>query len=349
MEKDEATGRAKGGIARAEILSPERRSEIARKAAKQRWNTTETAEHGLPKAEYNGILRFKTANVEIPCAVLEGGTRVLSENGITNALLGSRSGASKRLKRVSQEQGAPVPLFLAPGNLNPFITQDLIDGPFKPIKYQVGNKAVVGFDASILPAACDVWLKARDAGALQEQQLGKARKAEILMRGLAHVGIIGLVDEATGYQEVRDRKALQEILDRFIGRQLAKWAKTFPDEFYSNVFKLKGWTFQPGSSKRPRMMAKLTADLVYSRLAPGVLEELRRKSPKDEKGRRKNKLFQWLTTDVGHPALRDHLSGVIFLAKANNQWDVFYELLGKAAPQYGKTMLLPFPDETTDI
>src|SRR6266700_2442847 len=71
--------------------------------------------------------------------------------------------------------------------------------------------------------ACDVWLKAREAGALQTQQLDKAQKAEMLMRGLAHIGIIALVDEATGYQEIRDRLALQAILDAYLRKELAAW------------------------------------------------------------------------------------------------------------------------------
>lgn len=93
------------------------------------------------------------------------------------------------------------------------------------------------------------------------------------------------------------------------------------------------------------LMAKLTADLVYSRLAPGVLEELRRLTPKDDKGRRKNKLFQWLTTDIGHPVLRDHVTGITFLAKSHKDgsWDDYYDAVERAAPQFGRTMRSRFP------
>jgi hypothetical protein len=47
----------------------------------------------------------------------------------------------------------------------------------------------------------------------------------------ARVGIIALVDEATGYQEVRDHEALQEILKRYISEELLVWVRTFPMEF----------------------------------------------------------------------------------------------------------------------
>ncbi len=63
-------------------------------------------------------------------------------NGITQALLGSRSGASNRLKRASMEDGAPIPLFLAPNRLKSFISNELLDGPLKPPTYQQGQAVV---------------------------------------------------------------------------------------------------------------------------------------------------------------------------------------------------------------
>src|SRR5436309_4331820 len=107
-----------------------------------------------PKATHTGEL--KIGNTIIPCAVLEGGKRVISENGLTNALLGSRSGASKRIKRAKMEQGALMPLFLAPSNLKSFIPEDLMDGPLKPLVYLTGQREVTGFDASVLPIVCDI-------------------------------------------------------------------------------------------------------------------------------------------------------------------------------------------------
>jgi hypothetical protein len=185
----------------------------------------------------------------------------------------------------------------------------------------------------------DVWLKARQDNKLHKQQETKAKQAEILMRGFAHVGIIALVDEETGFQEDRDREALQAILDKFLRDNLAKWAKTFPDEFYENLFKLKGWQYRPLSVKRPSVVGHWTNDIVYARLAPGVLAKLREKTPKDHKGRRRHKFFQWLTDDYGHPALKQHLSNLIFLMKAHPTWQGFYRALQRAAPKYGDRFL----------
>lgn len=153
------------------------------------------------KATHRGDLVI--GDLRIPCAVLEDGRRVLTETGITTAILGRRSGASRR-KKVA---GTLLPLFIGHDRLKPFISEEFGSGPFSPVAYRDGSRQVVGYDATVLPAACEVWLRARDAGALHSQQAEKARRADLLMRSLAHVGIVALVDEATGYQEVRDRTA----------------------------------------------------------------------------------------------------------------------------------------------
>ena len=54
------------------------------------------------------------------------------------------------------------------------------------------------------------------------------------MRGFAQVGIAALVDEATGYQEVRDRKALQAILDAFLVKNLRHGPSDSPTNFTRN-------------------------------------------------------------------------------------------------------------------
>lgn len=205
----------------------------------------------------------------------------------------------------------------------------------------------MGYQATALPKICEVMLQARDAQALHVTQIPLAKKAEILMRGLAHVGIIALVDEATGFQEIRDRLALQAILDKYLTDEWAKWTKTFPDEFYIELFRLKNTPYPPpGKHKnwRPSYVGHWTNYVVYHRLAPGVLKELRRLNPRTEKGHRKRTFHQYLTRDVGHPALREHLSNVIFLMKGCRNWEDFKRRLESASPKQGDTIPLPLDD-----
>lgn len=84
-------------------------------------------------------------------------------------------------------------------------------------------------------------------------------------------------------------------------------------------------------------MAKYTNDLVYERLAPGIREELDRRNPKNEKGNRKVRYNQWLTADVGHPRLAEHLYGIIGLMRAfDRDWDEFMERVERAYPKRGQ-------------
>jgi hypothetical protein len=166
------------------------------------------------------------------------------------------------------------------------------------------------------------------------------RAADILIRGLANVGIIALVDEATGYQEARGKKGLRAVLDAFLRKGLATWAKRFPDEFYEHIFRLRGWKWKGRGTNPPQVVAAYTKDIVYARLAPGIIEELEKKNPSNS-GRRKSKHHQWLTDDVGHPALAQHLHAVVTLMRISKSWDQFKLFLDQAHPRRGDTLQLP--------
>lgn len=333
-------GRARGGVARAEKLTPEERSSIARKGA--------LAKHSnhlgkkIPKAEYRGVL--KIGDVEIPCYVLNDGRRIVSEGGIS-ATLGSSGGKTYKLRDASDENGTgPMPLFLASKALQPFIHAAFEGMDLSVVDYDDGTKMARGYEATILPKVCEVWLRAKEEGKLQPSQLAKAKKAEVLMRGLAHVGIVALVDEATGYQEVRPSDALQQYLEMIVRKELAAWAKKFPDEFYFNIYKLRGWVWPGMGKNRYSAVAGYTTDLVYERIAPGLLDELRQKSPVDESGNRKNKLHQWLTDDIGNPMLAQHMHSILMfqrLAIANGYgWARFVKMVDQVMPKKGATLEL---------
>ncbi|WP_454843423.1 P63C domain-containing protein [Pseudomonas gorinensis] len=327
----EPTGKAKGGVARAKSLTPEERSEIAQKAAKTRWDAKY-------KATHTGELHL--GDLVLPCAVLPDGSRVLSQRGVGRALGKTYGGMD--FKSADEEPGGKLPFFLAAKTLSPFISGELLAVVTEPIIYHQNGAVAHGISATALPQICEVWLKAREAGALTKPQLPIAARAEIIIRGLAHVGITALVDEATGYQEVRDKQALQAILDQYLRKELAAWAKRFPDEFYNQMFRLKGWQRKDLSSpsRRPGAAGMYTNDIVYERLAPGILQELEVRNPKDSKGNRKGKHHQMLTEDVGHPALAQHVHALIALMRASSSWEQFMLMLNTAFPKKNDTLLL---------
>ena len=167
----------------------------------------------------------------------------------------------------------------------------------------------------------------------------------VLMRGFARVGIIALVDEATGYEKVRAKFELAKILEKYIAEEYRAWTKTFTEKFYELMFQLRNWQYDPKSIKRPSVIGRYTNDIVYERLAPGVLHELQKKNPVTEKGYRKQKHHQWLTGEIGHPALKDHLAGVMALMRASANWDSFQRLLKRSYPKFNEQIPLAIDDD----
>ena len=149
--------------------------------------------------------------------------------------------------------------FIRTKGVNPFVSDDLAKVITEPIRFRAGGGSVAyGYEATILADLCDAVLRARKDGNLHYQQAHIAEQCEILVRGFARVGIVALVDEATGYQDERARDALAKILEEFVAKELRKWVKTFQPEFYKQMFRLRKWAYDPASVKRPAVVGKLT-------------------------------------------------------------------------------------------
>ncbi|GAA0254682.1 hypothetical protein GCM10010492_64350 [Saccharothrix mutabilis subsp. mutabilis] len=341
MVDEERRGRARGGVERAKQLSPQRRSAIAKKAAEARWSDSlAEAVSGSPDRP------LRIGDIEIECYVLGDGTRVITQAAFLRAV-----GRHPRAKAsaVREDGGNPILPILQSKAVSNFVTDEVREKA-RPIAFRMptGGRAS-GYSAELLPVVCEIYLKARDAGLLDRQQVHVARQAEILVRGLAHVGIIALVDEATGYQEARARDALAKILEAFIDKELQAWVRTFPDDFYRELFRLRGLEFPMDTVKRPQYFGRLTNDIVYKRLAPGVLEELKRVTPKNESGRPKHKFFQRLTANIGYPKLREHLGSVVTLMKLSTDWQDFIIKLDQIHPRVGDTIPLPIEQDESGL
>lgn len=324
---DKAEGKAKGGLARAAAMTAEQRSASARKAALAKAELRK-----LPKATHEGELKLGV--IGIPCAVLEDGRRLLTQSGVMVAL-----GRSRQAKgRDYYDSDVNLPAFLSAKNLRPFISNDLgVTSSQVEFVTSRGTRAF-GYAAESLPKVCEVYLRARTAGELDKRQEHIAAQAELLVRGLAQVGIIALVDEATGYQKDRDKDALAQILEAFVAKELQPYVKTFPPEFYEHLFRLRGLPYPPEKAQyKPQYFGTLTNDIVYKRIAPGVLAELKKEASKDE---RKGKLHQRLTPALGHPKLREHLASVTTVMKLSGDYDDFLGKLDTVHPRYGDTFKL---------
>lgn len=245
-------------------------------------------------AVYSGQLPI--ADIEIDCAVLDGGVRVLSERAVHRAF-GSKRGGSHWKRMKENDGGANLPSFLSAKNYFDFISNDLEAALRQPVLYKTnaGATPANGIKAELLPEICGVILSARRANKLHSSQEHLAIQAEILMEAFAKVGIIALIDEATGYQRDRSHDALRLLLSKYIAQGLQKWLKTFPDSFFAELDKL--YDNETSHGKRPQYYGKFINKYVYDPIENGyVKKELDTLNITNE-GKRKAKFHQWLSDD----------------------------------------------------
>ncbi len=291
-------------------------------------------ENKLHKALFEGMLSIGNAELEV--AVLDDGTRVIRQSAVFRALGRPQRGNSRVIN---------IPTFMDAANLQPFVDDELMKLINKVPYIDTKGIPQEGFNALILPSVCDLYLQAREAGVMKlPSQLASAAKAEVLIRSLAKVSIIALVDEATGYDTEKGRAvdALQQFLSKFMRDDAAKWVKTFNEDFFEMIYRMNGWTWT-GATKHPSVVGKWINDIVYERIAPKVLDELRKRNPKNENGNRSHKHHQFLSEEIGHPKLKEHIAGVMAIGRlSGNNWQRFMRNLDISYPKWYETPQLDF-------
>jgi hypothetical protein len=338
MDKNIAANRAsQGGKGRKEKLTSEQRKEIARKAAKGRWEKREASikvagENGgyqpivledklkkgiqIPIAKWPGVLSIGTK--EIPCYVLEDGQRIISRNAATGVLTDEKGGGNLEQYLIVQSLRGYVP----PGFTDQMI-EFFVPGTSAP------NTTTKGISAEAFIEICQAYVSAFEAGALTtERQKEIAIKAAMFMAACAKVGLIAMIDEATGYQYERASDALQIKLKLFLAEEMRKWEKTFPDQLWEQFGRLTKWTGSIHS--RPKYWGNLVMELIYQYLDPDVAQWLRVNAPKPLKGQN---YHQWMTEQYGLKKLIEHIWKVVGIAST---CDDMKELKRKMEELYGK-------------
>lgn len=294
-------------------------SRYARTAMSKTPKTPATSEkiHRVIAGSPTKLMQIGDATIE--CYVLDNGVRVLSNMGMQRAL-----GLSDRGGRMAD--------FVKKAVLKPYITDEIpaaVKTPYKFYRPQdnESNRSTIasGIEATVLKKLCDGMLKARrdHPEKLSPADLVVAQQAEILLGGLAEVGIIALVDEVTGYQKKKDE--YQQILAKYIAKELQPWVKTFGDDYYYQIYRLKGWDwnrFAVDKKNHPWAVANITNRVIYEKLPDGVLDALKEQEPANAKGVRKHRLHQHLTPDEGKVHLLKHMGAVQMIMErhADGDW-----------------------------
>lgn len=324
MTKDKATraakelsrrGARKGGRARASVMTAEERKAIARHAARARWGTSDdesaietveatdkpSEESSIPYSIFRGSLSI--GDVEFECHVLSDGRRVLTQREVVRVISGGRKSGNlgRYLERL------------------PNADVDLVADRIVQFKVPGLPQTASGYEAELLVEICEMYLEARDNGLLKGGQHRLAKMAEAVIRACAKVGIIALIDEATGYQKVRQKQALQLKLQAFIADEMQEWAKMFPDDFWYELARLEGVHYSP--RHRPLRWGKYVMAFVYDALDADVGKELRQRNPNPHF--RQNH-HQWLKTH-GREKLNNQIQQVVAVMKVCDDMKEFRE------------------------
>lgn len=331
----ENSGKAKGGLAKNAKMTPEER-----KALSQKMVAARKVKSDLIPITHTGEINL--GGTSLTCYVTHNGERLLSGRGLQEALrLVDEETPS------GQKSGSRVDRFLTSKWINPLIYKDKGSGQFSPLDCIYEGLRISGYRAEVLADICDAMLEARDLGLLTTQRRKAiAAQCEILMRGFMRVGIVALVDEATGYQKDRAKDELAKILQAFVAKELQPYLKTFPTEYYEQLFRLYGYQFPPENKRpqwRPIFFGKITNEVVYNRLAPAILPELKKAASKAEK---KAKLHQWLTGDIGHPKLKEHLASIVSILKLSKTPEDFRKNVDVVHPRFGETIPMDFSEHS---
>ncbi|MCY3929998.1 MAG: P63C domain-containing protein [Acidobacteria bacterium] len=269
---------------------------------------------------------LRIGDIEIPCYVLDTEMRVLSARAVASTVRGSRGGNPVR--------GDEMPEFVGQKWLEPFIHADLLVAMKSPIPFANPEAPgiVYGYPATVLAELCLAIMEADRNGATTSRQQGIVERTSVLLGGFATVGIVALVDEATGYEKIRAERSLARILDQWLAKDLQPWVKTFPFEFYELLYGLNGWELPPPpNGKMPGVVGTLTVDLVYARLAPGVLREVMNRADELPKGSR---WHQWFTPEHGHPRVQEQIRMAIAFMKTATRWSEFKNRYNVACPAF---------------
>ena len=319
----------KGGDARAKLLTSDERSRIAKRAAEARWAKINDPDR-LPIATHAGPLPI--GDLRIQAYRLDDGRRVISKKGMAEALTLKSAGGNAFLRSMTRPGvRSEIPLELWKKIENPIFFNITGDD-----SKTVGTAD--GYEASVLIDVCKAVVEAHHKGALHGRQYFLYAQAEILIRAAAKLGIVALVDEAVGYLPDAKQGEYQKLFEAFILKECRQWEQEFPDKFLDMLYRLYGLGRRnPDSTQTPRFFGKFIRKFIYAPLAHSkgaILEELDKKNPVVYAGGgRRHKMFQFLTDEVGTPALRAHLWQVIGIGNVSVNAKQFERNFYRAFPE----------------
>ena len=295
--------------------------------------------------------------IQIQCYVLENKERVITQKGLIDAFDFKKGGTPNPVgdevkiarKAIPQKDPnhstteVPIPNFLKQRWLAPYISDQILSVMKTPTKFKT-IAIHYGYQAGVLIDIANAILTAHQEGSATSRQAKFVKRAQRIVSASAKVGINALIDEVTGYQALRDDQELQKFFDKFLKESPSEWQKTYPDDYYQEIYRLNEWEYPPKKNNHPQVVAHWTIKAVYDRLAPLLTPELEKRNPMTPSGSRIYKHHQFLSDEEGYPLLERHLYAITSLMRTCNTWQEFERTANRAFPIPGTNMEIVFPN-----
>ncbi|TYQ00349.1 P63C domain-containing protein [Tenacibaculum adriaticum] len=287
----------------------------------------------LLKVSYESKIILNKKKLSV--AILNNGTRIITEEAIFKAFNKSRRGRVK--KEVDDKKMLP---FIDIHNYQEFIDEDL-EKMLKTINYYTIDKELIkGYNAEILPKLCKVYLAAEKQKKLPTQQLSLAKVSEDLLAELLEREIKDLIDNSVSYKYDKENKEVLKIFKKHLGKDFYIWQKIFPIVFFKELFRLNGWSFIIAEIKiRPSIISTWINKLIFEELPDKTIEELQSSKPKI--GYIKPFDF-FLTNDIGNPLLKTQINKVITLFLLSNNMEQMWSQFNILKLKQGKQIDMPY-------
>jgi P63C domain-containing protein len=178
---------------------------------------------------------------------------------------------------------------------------------------------------------------------LTKTQKHLGARAQAMLIALANTTLDSIVYQESGYWKTIEGQRVAEILEKHLQEHARKWAKTFPDDFWVKLIRVKGYPSYV-ALKRPAFVGHWVNDIVWDRLVPGARKKLNELNPRLIAGYRKSKHHQHTTEDYGLPELKAHLIKVMAYMDAASNDTQFMRMLNRGTPKFGSTYEMPLED-----
>jgi hypothetical protein len=225
----------------------------------------------------------------VDCYVLANEMRVVSQRGVIRALSGGTES----------------------GNIGRYIGRlpnkfaHLSSGPALEIELPGGGVAVAR-DAQWFVDVLKAYKAAWRDGELKPSQIHLAKNADAILDALAGVAIVALIDEATGYQSLREFDVLTRLFERTLRNEAAARRRLWEDGLVSSL--CQTYRIQRNDSELPAPLMGVIGWIYKLVLGDEVHAEMKRRNPR---GQKRDMHYQWW-----HDELRDLIEDDLRIIKA---------------------------------